>query len=129
MRRAFLKTVSVALASLSAYTFGIELFDDGGNLVEVQSKKETVATDSKVEILLFTASWCGPCQSLKAQLKREGLYRFVTIMDCSEGKTFSKYAKTYKFRGVPTLIVLVNGKEVARNNKQGAATLIKKYVR
>ena len=129
MRRAFLKTVSVALASLSAYTFGIELFDDGGNLVEVQSKKETVATDSKVEILLFTASWCGPCQSLKAHLKREGLYRFVTIMDCSEGKTFSKYAKTYKFRGVPTLIVLVNGKEVARNDRQSAATLIKKYVR
>jgi len=127
MRRTFLKTVIAVLASTSATVFGIDIFGGDKTPAETDTTPPATQTKDKVDILFFTASWCGPCQSLKAQLKREGLYKFVTVMDCSDGKAFSKYAKAYKFRGVPTLIVVVNDKEVARNDKQSASTLIRKY--
>ena len=80
---------------------------------------------TKTEILLFSATWCGPCQSLKAQLKREGLYDKVKLMDCSNGGTFSTLSKKYGFRAVPTVIVLRNGKEVAR----GGLSTVRKYAK
>jgi len=119
MRRMFLKTIVIAFAGLCSTAFGIEFLN--------KPEETTPTKESKVDILLFSATWCGPCQSMKARLKRDGLYKYVTLMDCTEGKMFAKYAKTYKFRGVPTLIVLIDGEEVARNDRLSASDLIRKY--
>jgi len=81
----------------------------------------------KPVITMFTATWCGPCQRLKSRLKSKNLFKYLTIADCSSDSNFSKYARKYKFRGVPTIIVFIDGKEVARGNSGNAETLIKKY--
>ena len=86
---------------------------------------ESMMPTPKTEILLFSATWCGPCQSLKAQLKKEGLYNRVKLMDCSDGSQFKAYSKKYGFRAVPTVIVIRNGKEIAR----GGLTTVRTYAK
>lgn len=81
----------------------------------------------KPVVTMFTASWCGPCQRLKAKLKSMKLFKYLTIADCSSDSNFSKYAKKYNFRGVPTIIVFVDGKEIARGGSGNAESLIRKY--
>jgi len=90
---------------------------------DIITEKDNGMFSSKTEILLFSATWCGPCQRLKSQLKKEGLYDDVTLMDCSNGSTFKSYSSKYKFRAVPTVIVMRNGKEIAR----GGLSTVRKY--
>ena len=44
-------------------------------------------------------------------------------MDCSNGSQFKAYSQKYGFRAVPTVIVLRNGKEIAR----GGLTTVRTY--
>jgi hypothetical protein len=51
----------------------------------------------------------------------------VTIADCTSDGEYSRNSKKYGFKGVPTLIVLVDDKEIARGNSGNAESLIRKY--
>lgn len=86
----------------------------------------SVETPSKIEILLFSATWCGPCQSLKARLKSAGLYDKVTLVDCSDGAEYKKWTTKYKFKGVPQMVVLRDGKEIDRG---ASVELVRKYTK
>ena len=89
--------------------------------------KPTPKKKSRPIIKFFTAAWCGPCQRLKASLKAKNLMHRVTIADCTSGSDYSRNANKYGFKGVPTLIVLVDDKEIARGNSGNAESLIRKY--
>ena len=63
------------------------------------------------KILYFTAAWCGPCKALSP------------IMDSLQGQinydkidvdSNTELSAQYGVRGVPSLILLENGKEVSR---------------
>lgn len=66
--------------------------------------------ENKIEILKFSATWCGPCRVLANTLKDvEG----ITNIDIDKDReTPAKYG----IRSVPTLVFLKDGKEVHRQS-------------
>ena len=72
------------------------------------------ATSDKVEVEVWTATWCGPCKSLKSYVKGHP--------DCLDGKTVvirdidlqRDDARKANVRVVPTTIIKVNGAEAGR---------------
>lgn len=77
------------------------------------------------EVLLFTADWCGPCKVLKAKMKSEGLLQSVQIRDCTDSGAYRVFSKKYGFRGVPQVIVVEDGEEIAR----GGLDVARKYTK
>jgi len=61
-----------------------------------------------IEVLKFSATWCGPCKILATTLNG-----VVGITDIDIERDMEK-ARQYNVRSVPTLVFLKNGKEVHR---------------
>ena len=74
--------------------------------------------DSKIPVLVdFYADWCGPCKMLAPILKqvKEELGAAVKIVKIDVDKNQS-IAATYQVRGVPTILLFKNGKQVWRQS-------------
>ena len=63
------------------------------------------------KILKFSASWCQPCKMLAKNLETAQLSVPVEEVDIDE---MTDMSVEYKIRGVPTLVMLEDGKEVKR---------------
>jgi thioredoxin 1 len=68
-----------------------------------------------VEVLKFSASWCGPCRVLAQTLKD---VQGITNIDIDKDR---ETPPKYGIRSVPTLVFLKDGKEVHR--KSGSMSL------
>ena len=65
-----------------------------------------------IEILYWTASWCGPCKIMRpivAELQAEG--HKITKIDVDQER---EKANLYRISAMPTFIVLKNGSEQKR---------------
>jgi thioredoxin 1 len=65
----------------------------------------------------FFATWCGPCQMLTPILKqvKESLGERITIIKIDVDKN-QAIAAQYQVRGVPTMLLFQNGKQLWRQS-------------
>ncbi|MDN3724191.1 thioredoxin [Aequorivita sp. SDUM287046] len=74
--------------------------------------------DSETPVLVdFFADWCGPCKMLSPILKqvKDELGEAVKIVKIDVDKN-QPLASQYQVRGVPTLILFKNGKQLWRQS-------------
>ncbi|HVK60202.1 MAG TPA: thioredoxin [Bdellovibrionales bacterium] len=74
-----------------------------------------VLKSSEPVLVDFWATWCGPCKALAPKLEEiagemAGRARIVKVDVDANGATASKYG----VRGIPTLVVFKEGREVGR---------------
>ena len=63
------------------------------------------------KVLRFTASWCGPCKMLAKNLESTKTEMPIEVVDIDVNP---ELATDYGIRGVPTLVMVVDGKEKKR---------------
>jgi len=65
----------------------------------------------------FFATWCGPCQMLSPVLKqiKDNLGERITIIKIDVDKN-QELASQYQVRGVPTMILFQEGKQLWRQS-------------
>lgn len=81
---------------------------DGNRLEKVLQKQESVLID-------FWAEWCGPCIMMNKPLKKlaesESINCCIVKIDTVKHKDL---AERYNVKGLPTLLLIKNNKEVKR---------------
>lgn len=78
--------------------------------------QQLIQSDQPV-LVDFFATWCGPCQMLAPVLKqvKETLGERITILKIDVDKN-QAIAAHYQVRGVPTLLLFQNGKQLWRQS-------------
>jgi len=99
----------VVLSSLLAYYFAY---------LGINKQIENDISKNENVVVLFSASWCGSCKKLKPHLKdaldESTGFKFYSI-DSSLNKLEKKVLfKKYNIRGIPTLVLYKDGKELNR---------------
>jgi thioredoxin 1 len=82
----------------------------------MSSFNEIIQSDKPV-LVDFFATWCGPCQMLAPILKdvKTNLGERVSIIKIDVDK-YQAVAAQYQVRGVPTMILYQNGKQLWRQS-------------
>jgi len=93
----------------------IPLVADNKNILTLTDKNFEHQTKNKVVLVDFWASWCAPCRMMAPVLNE--------MADELNGKAhigkvnveqYQSLAQKFKVRGIPTMILFKNGKEVNR---------------
>lgn len=76
-----------------------------------------IINQSKPVLIDFYADWCGPCKMMSPVLKqvKDNLGERVTIVKIDVDKN-QELASKYQVRGVPTLMLFKNGKQLWRQS-------------
>lgn len=78
---------------------------------------ENIIQSEKPILIDFFATWCGPCKMLAPILKevKDSLGERITILKIDVDKNQALSTK-YQVRGVPTMILFQNGKQLWRQS-------------
>ena len=100
----------MATVKLTAAKFKSDIFD-------YTTEKEWNYKGELPAIIDFYADWCGPCKMMSPILKevKDSLGDAVSIIKIDVDKNQELAAK-YQVRGVPTLLIFKNGKQVWRQS-------------
>jgi len=85
--------------------------------IEKMSNFNQIIKSEKPVLVDFFATWCGPCQMLAPILKqvKDSLGDRVSIIKIDVDKN-QLIASQYQVRGVPTMILFQNGKQLWRQS-------------
>ncbi len=98
----------------------------------MKSAFDNLINTDKPVLVDFFATWCGPCQALAPILKsvKEDLGEAISIIKIDVDKN-QALASQYQVRGVPTMVLFRNGKQVWRQSgvlqKPDLIKIIKAY--
>lgn len=83
----------------------------------MNSNFATIINSEKPVLIDFFATWCGPCQILSPVLKqvKEALGDRISIIKIDVDKN-QPMASQYQVRGVPTMMLFQNGKQLWRQS-------------
>ncbi|HQZ25377.1 MAG TPA: thioredoxin [Flavobacterium sp.] len=83
----------------------------------MSTKFDTIINSEKPVLIDFFATWCGPCKTLAPILKqvKDNLGERITIIKIDVDKN-QQLASQYQVRGVPTMILFQNGKQLWRQS-------------
>lgn len=86
-------------------------------IINMNSSFSNIINSDKPVLVDFFATWCGPCQALSPVLKevKDSLGDRVSIIKIDVDKN-QEIASTYQVRGVPTMILFQNGKQLWRQS-------------
>ena len=86
------------------------------NTVEM-SNFDTIIQSEKPVLVDFFATWCGPCKMLSPILRevKDSLGDTVSIIKIDVDKN-QQISSKYQVRGVPTMILFQNGKQLWRQS-------------
>ena len=78
---------------------------------------ENIIKSEKPVLIDFFATWCGPCKTLAPILKqvKDSLGERITILKIDVDKN-QDLASKYQVRGVPTMVLYQNGKQLWRQS-------------
>ena len=78
---------------------------------------ESIIQSEKPVLIDFFATWCGPCKTLAPILKqvKDNLGERITILKIDVDKN-QELASKYQVRGVPTIVLYQNGKQLWRQS-------------
>jgi thioredoxin 1 len=81
------------------------------------SNFDTIIRSEKPVLIDFFATWCGPCKMLSPILRevKDSLGERITILKIDVDKN-QQIASQYQVRGVPTMILFQNGKQLWRQS-------------
>ena len=81
------------------------------------SNFDTIIKSEKPVLIDFFATWCGPCKMLAPILKevKDSLGDRISILKIDVDKN-QQIASQYQVRGVPTMILFQNGKQLWRQS-------------
>ncbi|WP_034057100.1 thioredoxin [Lacinutrix jangbogonensis] len=81
------------------------------------SKFSEIINQDKPVLVDFFATWCGPCKALTPILKqvKDVLKENVSIIKIDVDKN-QELASKYQVKGVPTMLLFKNGKQVWRQS-------------
>src|SRR6478735_3308391 len=82
----------------------------------MSSFSDIIKSDKPV-LVDFFATWCGPCQTLAPVLKevKDNMGDNISIIKIDVDKN-QNLASQYQVRGVPTMILFKNGKQLWRQS-------------
>ena len=78
---------------------------------------DSIINSEKPVLIDFFATWCGPCKTLAPILKhvKDNLGERITILKIDVDKN-QELASKYQVRGVPTMVLFQNGKQLWRES-------------
>jgi len=81
------------------------------------SNFDTIINSENPVLIDFFATWCGPCKTLGPILKqvKESMGERISIIKIDVDKN-QQIASKYQVRGVPTMILFQNGKQLWRQS-------------
>ena len=78
-----------------------------------------------VKILKFSADWCGPCKQLAGTFAQANLT--IPVEDINVDNN-AEAVTQYGIRGVPTMVLLKEGQEVARTSGYKTVSQLKAFI-